>query len=151
MPLHRLVSALFFLLLLAPAAFGQDLGTSGEIRVSGAFARANSPTSKVGSAYMTIVNSGTAADTLTGASSEIATRIEIHDIKENEDGVVQMVQIHGGIDLPPGETVQLNRGEIHFMLMGLNRSLSEGDEFNITLMFENAEPVDLTVPVDLAH
>ena len=76
--------------------------------------------------YMTIVNSGTAADKLTGASSEIATRIEIHDIKENEDGVVQMVQVDGGVGLPPGETVQFNRGELHSMLMGLKRSLSEG-------------------------
>ena len=151
MPLHWLVSTPIFLLLFAPAAFGQDLGTSGEIRVSGAFARVNSPTSKVGSTYMTIVNSGTAADKLTGASSEIATRIEIHDIKENENGIVQMVQTDGGVDLPPGETVQFNRGKLHFMLMGLNRSLSEGDEFNITLMFENADPIDLTVPIDLAR
>ena len=151
MPLHRLVSALIFLLLLARAAVGQDLGTSGEIHVFDAFARVNSPTSKVGAAYMTIVNSGTTADKLTGAFSEIATRIEFHDIKESEDGVVQMVHIDGGVDLPPGETVQFNRGELHLMLMGLNRSLSEGDEFYITLMFEKADPVDLTVPVDLAR
>ena len=151
MPLYRLVSTLIFLLLLARAAVGQDLGASGEIHVFDAFARVNSPTSKVGAAYMTIVNSGTAADKLTGASSNVATRIEFHDIKESEDGVVQMVQVDGGVELPPGETVQFNRGDLHLMLMGLNRSLSGGDEFNITLMFENADPVDLTVSVVLAR
>ena len=148
---RRLVSALIFLSLIAASAIGQDLGADGEIRVSGAFARVNSPAAKVGSAYITIVNLGDAADRLIGASSETVMRIEFHDIKENDDGVVRMVRIDGGVELPPSETVQFSRGGRHLMLMGLDRSLRDGDEFNITLMFENAGPVELTVPVDLAR
>lgn len=151
MRLRRFVSALILLSLTAASAIGQDVGTGGEIRVSGAFARVNSPAAKVGSAYMTIVNLGDAAERLIGASSEAAMRIEFHDIEENDDGVVRMVRIEGSVDLPTGETVQFSRGGRHLMLMGLNRSLREGDEFNITLMFENADPVELTVPVDLAR
>ena len=151
MRLRRFVSALILLSLIAASAISQDFGTGGEIRVSGAFARVNSPAAKVGSAYMTIVNLGDAADRLVGASSETAMRIEFHDIEESDEGVVRMVRIDGGIDLPQGETVQFNRGGRHLMLMGLDRSLSDGDEFNITLMFENAGSIELTVPVDLAR
>ena len=151
MRLRRFVSALILLSLIAASAIGQDLGTGGEIRVSDTFARVNSPAAKVGSAYMTIVNLGDAADRLVGASGETAIRIEFHDIKENDDGVVRMVRIEGGVELPPGETVRFSRGGRHLMLMGLDRNLRDGDEFNITLMFENADPVELTVPVDLAR
>ncbi len=151
MRLRRVVSALIFLSLIAASAIGQELGADSEIRVSGAFARVNSPAAKAGSAYMTIVNLGDATDRLTGAYSETAMRIEFHDIEENDHGVVRMVRIEGGVELPPGETVQFSRGGRHLMLMGLDRSLKDGDEFNITLMFENADPVELTVPVDLAR
>lgn len=151
MRLRRLVSALISLSLIAASAIAQDSGTNVEIRVSGAFARVNSPAAKVGSAYMTIVNLGDATDRLVGASSETAMRIEFHDIEESDEGVVRMVRIDGGIDLPQGETVQFNRGGRHLMLMGLDRSLSDGDEFSITLMFENAGSIELTVPVDLAR
>ena len=151
MRLRRFVSALILLSLIAASAIAQGFRTGGEIRVSGAFARVNSPAAKVGSAYMTIVNLGDAADRLVGASSETAMRIEFHDIEESDEGVVRMVRIDGGIDLPQGETVQFSRGGRHLMLMGLDRSLRNGDEFNITLMFENAGSIELTVPVDLAR
>ncbi|NCX55288.1 MAG: copper chaperone PCu(A)C [Rhodobacterales bacterium] len=43
----------------------------------------------------------------------------------------------------------LKRGGDHVMFMGLTRSLEHGDKFELTLTFEHAGDVTLTVPVDL--
>jgi hypothetical protein len=42
----------------------------------------------------------------------------------------------------------LERGGRHVMLMGLRGPLEQGKEIEITLTFENAEPLTVTVPVD---
>ena len=43
----------------------------------------------------------------------------------------------------------LQRGGDHVMLMGLNQSPAQGDEITITLVFETAGEIEVTVPVDL--
>jgi copper(I)-binding protein len=43
----------------------------------------------------------------------------------------------------------LKRGGDHVMFMGLTRSLEHGDMIDLTLTFENAGQVVLTVPIDL--
>jgi copper(I)-binding protein len=43
----------------------------------------------------------------------------------------------------------LERGGDHVMFMGLSAPMTQGDEILVTLMFENAGAVSITVPVDL--
>jgi copper(I)-binding protein len=41
-----------------------------------------------------------------------------------------------GLEVPPGETVQLRPGSIHLMLFGLKHPLRPGDRLPLTLTFE---------------
>ena len=59
-------------------------------------------------------------------------------------GAMVMQQIMA-LDLPAGETVNLEPGGYHVMLIDLAEPLAEGDTFNVTLDFAEAD--DLTVEV----
>jgi hypothetical protein len=82
-----------------------------------------------------------------GAASDAAERVELHTHIE-EDGVMRMVHVEEGFPIAAGETVALQRGGRHVMLMGLRGPLEQGGEIEITLTFETAEPLTVTVPVD---
>ena len=51
-----------------------------------------------------------------------------------------------GIDLPPGSTIMLKPSGIHLML-GLKQPLKQGQTFPLTLTFQKAGVVDVTVEV----
>ena len=60
-----------------------------------------------------------------------------------------MGPIEGGLAVPAHSQVELKRGGSHVMMMGLNRSLNQGDVVTLTLTFEKAGEVVVKVPVDL--
>ena len=80
--------------------------------------------------------------------TDAAQRAELHTHKETGDGILQMRAVEGGIALPAGATHPMVRGGDHVMLMGLTGSLTQGDEIKITLVFEKAGEVKVTIPVD---
>ena len=124
-------------------------GFAGEsIKVNDPYIRSSTPTSPSGGAFMVIMNQGDAQDRLIGARSDIAKKIEIHTHIENADGVMQMVEVEGGIVLEPGEMHSLERGGDHVMFMGLNQELIQGDTVTVTLIFEKAGDVTIELPVD---
>ena len=52
------------------------------------------------------------------------------------------------IALDPGKPVTLSPGGYHAMLMGLKSPLEAGDGFPLTLTFEDAQPITVTVKVE---
>jgi len=98
---------------------------------------------------MVLKNMTDSDDRLVGASSDVAERVELHTHIQTDDGVMRMVEMEEGIPLAADETVMLQRGGMHVMLLGLTRSLAHGDSFTLTLEFENSDPVTIEVPVDL--
>src|SRR5690606_19699518 len=90
-----------------------------------------------GVVYLRIENRGDEPDRLTGARSEVAQTVELHTTNM-ADGVMQMRQVEGGIEIPPGETVAFEQGGYHVMLIGLQQALKEGDRFEVELTFERA-------------
>jgi copper(I)-binding protein len=66
------------------------------------------------------------------------------DDGEMDMGAMVMQQIMA-LDLPAGETVNLEPGGYHVMLIDLAEPLVEGESFEVTLDFAEAE--DLTVDV----
>ncbi|GHF73808.1 copper chaperone PCu(A)C [Seohaeicola zhoushanensis] len=121
------------------------------IEVTGAYARAASPSAKAGGVFMTLNNTGAEDDRLVGAASDVAMKVELHTHKKTGDGVMQMVAIEGGIALPAGASHDLARGGDHVMLMGLKRSLVQGDTVTLVLTFEHAGEMTIEVPVDLTR
>lgn len=127
-------------------AFAQE----GGIAVSDAYARSSGAAAKTAAAYMTLTNEGTEADTLLAVEGDIADRIEIHGT-EVEDGVARMRRIEGGVEIAPGESVTLETGGTHVMFMGLTGPLEDGEAVDLTLVFETAGEMAVSVPVDLGR
>ncbi len=97
-------------------------------------------------AYMLLHNHGTEADALIAVSSDVAEAAELHLSKINADGTMEMIQ-QEKIELPADGEVELSPGGYHIMLIGLKQDLVAGSEITLTLTFEHAGEVTLTVPV----
>ena len=124
-------------------SYGQS---SGLISIEKPFSRATPGGSKIGAGYMTITNKGTATDRLVSASSPAAGKVEIHEMTM-QGGVMKMRELAGGLPIEAGKTISLAPGGYHLMLMQLKAPLKKGDKVPVTLTFEKAGKVDVTLDV----
>lgn len=120
---------------------------SAQVAIEDPYARAASPSAISGAAFMQIMNMGEAEDRLVAAASDVAERVELHTHVMDGD-VMRMVEVEEGFAVPAGESISLERGGMHVMFLGLNRPLTQGDEVEVTLTFEQAGDVTVTIPVD---
>lgn len=116
------------------------------VHVEDGWARATVEGMKMGGAFMKIHNDEAKQDFLVGGSSPVADRVEVHT-HVNDNGVMRMREVKGGIPLPAGQTQELKRGSYHIMFFGLKKPLQEGDKFDLNLKFKNAKPQKITVTV----
>ena len=119
--------------------------TVGDLTIEGPWARASIGAARAGAAYLTIVNRGAAVDRLVSVATPLAKRAGLHTTL-NEGGVMKM-RPAGPLEISPGATTGLEPGALHVMLMGLKAPLVEGESFLLTLTFERAGPVEVTVPI----
>ena len=92
--LSKLAFAAMLIGFVAPALllpFAQGTGNT-SITVEQPWARATPSGAKTGAVYMTIDNKSGTADRLTGVSSDVADKLQIHEMKV-ENGVMQMREI----------------------------------------------------------
>ena len=132
-------------LLAATAAQAETL-TLGDLEIRGAFARATLPNQPVAGGFFTVTNIGDRDDTLLSATSPAAGRAEVHEMAMEGD-VMRMRELTDGLPIPAGETVILKPGGYHVMFMNLAGPLAEGDAIDLTLSFERAGKVSMTMPV----
>ena len=123
-------------------AFAQNAS----IQVEKPWARATPGGATTGAVYMTLDNKSNAEDRLIGASSDVAGTVQIHEMKV-VDGTMKMREVAGGLAIPAGGAVVLKPGGYHVMLIGLKKPLKAGDSFPLTLQFQKAGSVSVTVPV----
>lgn len=97
-------------------------------------------------AFMSLENEGP-QKTLTGASTEVAGKTEIHEMVMGDSGAMVMRVKEGGLELPTGAHEHLEPGGNHLMLMGVKDELKAGDEVTLTLEFADGSEQELTVPV----
>jgi copper(I)-binding protein len=100
-----------------------------------------------GAAYFELVNGGTEADRLIGASAAIAGAVELHVTSIDAQGVATMRPVQA-VDLPAGGRARLSPGGLHLMLLGLTQPLEEGQSFPLTLTFEHAGAATVDVEVE---
>ena len=127
-------------------AAAQDYSV-GSIQIAKPWTRATPKGSSVAGAYMSISNKGAAADRLVGGSTDVAARFEVHRMNV-ENGVMTMRPVDGGLEIKPGETVELKPGSFHVMLIGLKKPLEKGQRVKATLEFANAGKVDVEYAVE---
>lgn len=112
----------------------------GEIEVDSLWIRASVPGQVNGAGYMEIENDGKKADRLLAVSADVAERVELHTII-NEDGVAKMRLAEGGVTVPAEGKVKLAPGGYHVMFLKLKAPFMEGTEVPATLKFEHAGEV----------
>jgi len=132
-------------LLSAPIARAEDVKV-GDLLITRAWRRATPGGAKIGGGYLTIENRGTAPDRLIGAATDAAAKVEVHEMAMN-NGVMTMRPLENGLTIEPGKTVKLAPGGDHLMLMDLKAPLSKGDKLSITLEFEKAGKVKVSLDV----
>jgi len=144
------------------AACGNDTGSG--VTVSDPWARESTSVQDAGAAYFT-VNAGAEGDTLLSVSvdSSVAAMAELHEVVEVEMSTTTMEGMGGettmggitGMAMQPVESVaipangslEFKPGSYHVMLMGLTAPLEVGNTFDLTLHFEKAGDVTVTVEV----
>jgi len=144
MKLSFLTSALVLALVTGAAAHDFKVGA---LVIDHPWSRATPKGAAVAGGYMKITNTGTTPDRLTGGTTEAAKKFEIHEMKM-EGSVMKMRELSGGIEIPPGATVELKPGSYHIMMTTLARPFAQGDRVKASLTFEKAGKVDIEFDVE---
>lgn len=119
----------------------------GALKIVHPWARATPNGAIAGAGYLTITNTGKTPERLTGGSTPIAGKFEIHEMSMT-GGVMRMRPVAGGLVIAPGQTVKLEPGGYHVMLIGLKRPLKAGEAIPATLTFQNAKPLKVQFNVE---
>lgn len=120
--------------------------TVGDLVIGEAWTRQTPPGARVGGGYLSVTNNGTEADRLVGGSASFAERVEIHEMAVT-DGVMRMRALKSGLEIAPGQTIELKPGGFHVMFMGMKTSPRQGDTVPVRLRFERAGDVEVMMPV----
>jgi hypothetical protein len=143
-PLVVLPAALLF----TASLFGATAlaaGAAETVTVEGAYARAVPPGQPNSALFMVLKNEGDQDLALVSADSSASDVVELHTHTMDE-GMMKMRRVEQ-IDLPAGETVTLEPGGLHVMLIGLKEQLVPGGEVAVKLQFNDGTSAELTAPV----
>ncbi|MDR6818624.1 copper(I)-binding protein [Neorhizobium sp. 2083] len=137
-------------IILAGATAAHDAPAKvGDLEITSAFTKAMLPGQPVGGGYLTIKNGGKSDDMLVSVSSPAAGTVEMHEMAM-QGQVMKMRKLDTGIAIPAGKTVELTPGGLHLMFMKVKEPFKQGSQVPVTLTFEKAGKVDLTLPVEAA-
>ena len=141
------------LILVMAACSGDDDG----VTVDGVWSRAGAATQETAAVYMDL--SSADGDALIGVAidSSIAGMVGIHqtvmmsddmsdDSTADMGGAMTMDQVEQ-IAIPAGDSVALEPGGYHIMMMNLAGPLAVGETFDLTLQFETAGDVVVRVEI----
>jgi len=115
--------------LLVVAACGHDAGPP--LVVTGLEVYAPLPGSSTGVAYMTLTNQSDDTVALLSARSPQFQRAELHATRL-EDGVMKMRAVDR-VEIAPGESVRLEAGGLHLMLIGAQPDTAVGAPVTLEL------------------
>ncbi|MGA1051031.1 MAG: copper chaperone PCu(A)C [Ilumatobacteraceae bacterium] len=159
MKMHRHLLPLLACALVVPlSACGSD---DDAITIDGAWARPSATGQTTGAVYFRITSE--IDDRILAASvpASVAATAEVHEVvmadmsgemsgdMDDMSGEMQMTmqEMTDGLTLPAGETVVLEPGGYHIMLLDLAEPLEVGDEVELTLDLGTADDITLTVEV----
>ena len=142
---HTIALAAALAAILAAPVRAEDV-KAGDLLITQAWSRATPSGAKVAGGYLTVENKGSAPDRLVSGSGDIAGRVEIHEMAM-DDGVMKMRPLDKGLVIEPGKTVKFAPGGNHLMLMDLKSPLKQGDKVPVTLQFEKAGKVNVSLDV----
>jgi|SRR5688572_13180235 copper(I)-binding protein len=127
---------------LPAAANRYELGT---LTITHPWSRPTAPGMPMGVAYLTITNNGKVPDALVAASTPVAARVEFHQTSF-ADGMARMRPLQE-IVVAPGQTIKVEPGGIHLMLVELESALVTGASVSLTLQFRVAGRITVELSV----
>jgi periplasmic copper chaperone A len=119
----------------------------GDLEVGHPWTRTTPPSAKVAGGYLSIANKGSMPDRLRSATFTRSASTEVHEMT-HEGGIMKMRELPDGIEIKPGQRVNLQPGGFHLMFIGLKEGLKEGETFNGTLVFEKAGSIEVGFKVE---
>ena len=146
-----LLAALSGLAWSAPVA-AADGGAAQEsdLAVESGWVRAMPPGQPVTAAFMVLVNQGDRERRLESMSSPLAGRVELHRTVQQGDRM--RMEAVADLVIAPGESVTLEPGGLHLMLMDLRRPLKVGESVVLQLTLDGGEQATVSLPVvDMRH
>jgi copper(I)-binding protein len=116
-----------------------------EVAIGDPYVRAVPPGQANSAVFMSLENRSDQDQALVAAESDVSEIVELHTHIE-EGGMMRMRRIEK-IDVPAGETVILQPGGLHVMLIGLQQALEPGQTIDLTLVFEDGSRMPVQAPV----
>lgn len=118
----------------------------GDLQINDPYTRTTPPMVAVAGGFMTVTNNGTEVDTFLGGSAGFVEAVEIHEMAMI-DGIMKMRRLENGLQIAPNETVELEPGGYHLMLIKPSEPMKEGDKHKITLSFKQAGDIEVELEV----
>ncbi|MBF0237930.1 MAG: copper chaperone PCu(A)C [SAR324 cluster bacterium] len=115
------------------------------IHIKNSWVRAVPPNAPASAAYMEIHNTLARDLYLIGGESDISEFVELHTVVHEND-MMSMRKIDN-IMIPAQGQVLLKPMSNHIMLINLKKSLAPGDQIHLTLKFQDADDLQITIPV----
>ena len=149
-PMKSLALSFAALLPLAAPAYAHDhrahhAADHGVAIIQG-WARETAPGQVNGGGFLTITNNATQADRLVSATSPASATVQLHTMSM-DGGIMRMRELPQGIPVPTKGVVELKPGGMHIMFIGLKAPFKPGQTVKLTLRFEKAGAVDVSLPV----
>jgi copper(I)-binding protein len=116
------------------------------LQIATPWLRATPGGAKVAGGYVSIANKGSEPDRLMSASIPVAPKGEIHEMSMS-NGTMHMQELTDGLEIKPGETVELKPGSYHIMFVDLAEPLKQGDTVEGILTFAKAGKIHVTFKV----
>lgn len=107
--------------------------------------RQSVPGAENGAGFGTFRNTSDDDIVIVSAYSDASEDVELHT-HVHRDGQMSMEQIEA-LTIPAGESVTLQPGGYHIMLMQLKQPLEPDDTYQLSLRLDNGERIEFTVPV----
>ncbi len=120
---------------------------AGDLQIGHPWTRATPTGASTAAGYLKVTNSGKEADRLVGGSAEGIGKVEVHEMTM-DNNVMKMRQLKDGMEIKPGETVELKPGAAHLMMIGVKAPFKEGTMVRGTLTFEKAGSVPVEFKVE---
>lgn len=98
-------------------------------------------------AFGTLVNDGEEDIVVTGATSDAAGMMELHETVTGDDGSMVMRPKEGGFTVPAGGEHLLEPGGDHLMMMEITEPLRPGDTVIITIALEDGSTTEIDATV----
>ena len=163
LPLNKVIFAvvlLVFALLSAKALAHEHKKPKGKVSFENVWARATFALAKTGAVYLDLNNNSEHQIKLLSVSvdASIASEAQLHETFMDdgmesgmESGMMHMREARDGFIIPSGSSIIFEPGGKHIMLLGLEKPLTQGDEFILSFAFENNKVVRVPVVVEDAR